>query len=173
VDDTHEMSYSDNLTSNIAAKCPQLLYRLKRGELPNVLDPPVIWILIGTNDQADRCSDEAILMGIIGISQYLNAQRPYARIVINSILPKPHPITREWEGTQYYNSVNWINQRLECYVQSLEDVEYFDATSIFQNDQGLIPLELIPDGIHPSGKGTRLWSEAILRRLEQILDGDR
>jgi lysophospholipase L1-like esterase len=149
-----------------------LLYRLKRGELPDVLDPPVIWILIGTNDQADRCSNEAILMGIIGISQYIHSQRPYARIVINGILPKPNPITREWKGTQYYNSVIWINQRLECYVQSLEYVEYFDVMSIFQNEKGLIPAELIPDGIHPSAKGTRLWSDAMLRRVEQIMDGD-
>jgi lysophospholipase L1-like esterase len=136
-----------------------LLYRLKRGELPDVLDPPVIWILIGTNDQADR-------------SQYIHSQRPYARIVINGILPKPNPITREWKGTQYYNSVIWINQRLECYVQSLEYVEYFDVMSIFQNEKGLIPAELIPDGIHPSAKGTRLWSDAMLRRVEQIMDGD-
>lgn len=151
-------------------RCPQLLYRLQQGELPISLDPPVIWLLIGTNDQADHCSQESILVGIMNIAQYLQEQRPNARLVINGILPKPNPTSREWKDTKYYASVTWINQLLACYAEGLEGVEYFDPSFLFIDEEGLVPEDLIPDGIHPSGKGSRIWGEAILKRVEEIVE---
>ena len=147
-----------------------MLYRLQHGELSSSLDPAVIWLLIGTNDQADHCSQEAILMGIINIAQYLQEQRPNATLVINGILPKPNPTSRKWKGTKYYNSVTWINQRLACYAKGLDRVEYFDPEFLFVDEEGLIPVDLVPDGIHPSGKGSRIWAEAMLQRIDEIMD---
>ena len=64
-----------------------MLYRLQNGELPDTLNPKVFWILIGTNDLgAYQCSAEAVAAGNIRIVQELQAKRPRAKIVLNSIL---------------------------------------------------------------------------------------
>jgi lysophospholipase L1-like esterase len=110
------------------------------------------------------------LVGIIHVAQYIQFRRPSARVVINGILPKPNPASRKWEGTRYYSAIAWINDKLHCYAQGLENVEYFDASNLFSDENGLIKEDLMPDGVHPSGKGARIWGEAILQRLEQILD---
>jgi lysophospholipase L1-like esterase len=152
------------------------LYRLQHGELVNCPDyeSPVIWVLIGTNDQSDHCSPESILIGILNIANYLQEQRPNARIVLNSILPKPNPTSREWtsQTNKYYDPVTWINQRLACYAQgAAPSVEYFDSSWLFVTpDDGLVPEDLMPDGLHPSGKGARIWGEAILKRVEEIVE---
>jgi len=131
----------------------------------------VIWLLIGTNDQVEHCSPESILIGILNIAQYLQEQRPNARIVLNSLLPKPNPTSREWKGTKYYNSITWINQRLACYAQGSTAVEYFDASWLFvMEGTGTVPKDLMPDGLHPSGKGSRIWAEEILKRVEDITE---
>ncbi|KAI2505367.1 platelet-activating factor acetyltransferase [Fragilaria crotonensis] len=150
-------------------RCPQLLYRLRYGELPTSLHPLVIWLLIGTNDQADNCSKESILIGIINIANFLQEQRPGVRLVINGILPKPNPVSREWKDTKFYASVTWINERLACYAEGQEGVEYFDPAFLFQDENGRVPKDLLPDGIHPSAKGARIWAEAILLRSESII----
>lgn len=156
-------------------QCPQLLYRLQHGELPKSLDPPVMWLLIGTNDQADHCSQESILIGILNIAQYLQDQKPNARIVLNSILPKPNPTSRQWHAqNKYYDSVLWINQRLSCYAEGEVNVEYFDASRLFVNAaDDVVPVDLMPDGLHPSGRGSRIWGEAILKRVEEIVEEQR
>lgn len=156
-------------------QCPQLLYRLQNGELPSSLDPPVIWLLIGTNDLYDNCSRESTLVGIVNIVQYLSDQRPHAHIVINSILPKPNPSSREWEGTsRNYPAITWINERLACYAKGMSknNVEYFDASMLFLDDADgtTVPQDVMPDGVHPSGKGSRIWGEAILKRVEEIME---
>lgn len=110
-------------------------------------------------------------MGIVNIVQYLLDQRPHAHIVINGILPKPNPTSREWKGTRNYPAITWINERLACYAEGMatSTVEYFDASMLFlDNDDA--PQDLMPDGVHPSGKGSRIWGEAILKRVEEIME---
>jgi lysophospholipase L1-like esterase len=131
----------------------------------------VIWLLIGTNDQADNCSQESILIGIINIANILKEQRPGAHLVINGILPKPNPISRQWKGTKFYDSITWINQRLACYAEGQEGVEYFDPAFLFQDSNGHITKDLLPDGLHPSAKGARIWAEAISKRVDTIIKG--
>jgi lysophospholipase L1-like esterase len=168
--------YTNSFYHHFLSQCPQLLYRLQHGELVNCPDyeSPVIWVLIGTNDQSDHCSPESILIGILHIANYLQEQRPNARIVLNSILPKPNPTSREWtsQTNKYYDPVTWINQRLACYAQgAAPNVEYFDSSWLFVTpDDGLVPEDLMPDGLHPSGKGARIWGEAILKRVEEIVE---
>ena len=56
-------------------RCSQLLYRVQNGELPMTLSVPIVWINIGTNDLPDRCSEDAIVAGIVSVAREV-ASRP-------------------------------------------------------------------------------------------------
>ena len=80
---------------NAAAKSPNLLWRLKNGEMPYGLTPRVWWIGIGINDLSMKgCSEEVVLLGILRVVEEIQLSHPDDVIVINSILP----VQRNQEG---------------------------------------------------------------------------
>jgi lysophospholipase L1-like esterase len=149
----------------------QLLYRLQNGELPSIFSPKVWWVLIGTNDLSDSCSAEATLMGILAVLEEIRLQRPSAKIVINSILPRPRNSVGTLSGIVWIKSV-WINQRLECYASGYSNLEYFDASDIFLNKDHTkaIKNHYAPDWIHPSAFGTQKWGEAIVEKVKELIN---
>lgn len=137
--------------------CPNLLWRIQNGELPEALNPKLFWLLIGTNDLSYECSEEVILIGILRIVQELLDHKPDSLIVINGILPRtvgkdgllhhvhPNPSSstpshNEVEGpTQdklkhkfdYWPSIQGINRELKSFSLKHDRVEFFDGANIF------------------------------------------
>jgi len=65
-----------------------VLWRIKNGELPENLNPKVIWLLIGTNDLSlKQCSEEVVLLGILRVIEEIEALKPNTKIVVTGILP--------------------------------------------------------------------------------------
>jgi len=138
--------------------CPNLLWRIQNGELPQELNPKMFWLLIGTNDLTYECSEEVILIGILRIVQELLDRKSDSLIVINGILPRtigndgllhhrhryssplssPH---NEAKGQakedkrkaklDYWPSIQGINRELKNFSLKHDRVEFFDASNIF------------------------------------------
>ena len=67
---------------------PNVLWRLLHGEMPPQFQPKIWWISLGMNDLARmQCSEEIVVLGILRVVEEIMEQRPYAHIVINSVLP--------------------------------------------------------------------------------------
>jgi len=152
-------------------RCPQLLYRLKWGEMPDSLQPKIWWLLIGTNDLADNCSKETILVGTIGIVMEIRKKRPDSTIVVNGILPRPDNAmgvlgTREHS---FWKIISWINDRISCFTDGMDRVVFFNASDIFITTEGNIDLTLMPDCLHPNGKGGDKWGTAMVEKIKEIL----
>lgn len=139
--------------------CPNLLWRIQNGELPEALNPKVFWLLIGTNDLSYQCSEELILIGILRIVQELLDHKTDSVIVINGILPRAtddgllHHVQTESNLSMlshnsrnevgdleknnpetkidYWPSIQGINRELKNFSLKHDRVEYFDAASIF------------------------------------------
>jgi lysophospholipase L1-like esterase len=147
-----------------AEQCRNALYRLQDGVLGDDDDsssfsPKVFWLLIGTNDLGGKwCSVDAIVAGNIAIVEELKRQRPNATVVVNGLLPR---LPWLWK----YELL--INERLECYANMTEGVEYFDATDIFMMPDGT--LQNLEDNLHPSVEGHRLWGTAIVEKVLEIV----
>jgi lysophospholipase L1-like esterase len=143
-----------------AEQCRHALYRLQDGVLGNSFSPKVFWLLIGTNDLAVKwCNVDALVAGNIAIVEELLKLRPdTATIVINSLLPRHSSL---WK----YELL--INERLECYANVTEGVEFFDATDIFMMSNRT--LQNLEDGLHPSVEGHRLWGTAIVEKVLEIV----
>ena len=145
-----------------------MIFRLQNGELPTNLNPKVWWLLIGTNDLgADNCSVESIVAGNLAIIKEIQRRRPDKKIVLNSLLPR----TRREDGSldDLWGRIVQVNQCLEGFAQRMEGVEFFNATNIFLKDEGNIDLDLLPDRLHPSGMGARLWGKQIVKHVKHML----
>eukprot|EP00549_Striatella_unipunctata_P001410 CAMPEP_0118677158 /NCGR_PEP_ID=MMETSP0800-20121206/2464_1 /TAXON_ID=210618 ORGANISM="Striatella unipunctata, Strain CCMP2910" /NCGR_SAMPLE_ID=MMETSP0800 /ASSEMBLY_ACC=CAM_ASM_000638 /LENGTH=307 /DNA_ID=CAMNT_0006572785 /DNA_START=78 /DNA_END=1001 /DNA_ORIENTATION=- len=162
-----------------------LLYRVLNGEMvggvrsirtkkkalpPGRTDnPKVFWLLVGTNDLSDDCSREAILVGILNIVMQLRRLRPRATVVVNGILPR--------ESFIFGETINWVNRQLRCYADLFdtttrtgrlfdEKFDFFDATGLFLNDDRTdVNFEIMPDGLHPSPKGYKIFQEQIRQHV--------
>ena len=151
-------------------RCPQLLYRLREGEMPDSLQPKVWWLLIGTNDLGDYCSQEGILVGTIQIVFEIRKKRPDATIVVNGILPRPgNALGDLFAGKQFWRKITWINDRLSCFADGQDRVEFFNATDLFLTSDGKVDIEVMPDLLHPNGKGASIWGVAIAQKVKAII----
>lgn len=145
----------------------QLLYRLQNGEMPSTLQPELWWVLVGTNDKGgDQCKNEEVIVGIIHNVDFILQERPLATVVINSLMPRGNMNRLYW-----WDDYTAINKALECYASEQEQVEFFNATSLFVTKDGkALNTTLMPDELHPEEIGSWVWGRAIVAKVQEILD---
>jgi lysophospholipase L1-like esterase len=167
-----------------------LLWRIQNGELPDNLQAPVIWLLIGTNDFGRTwCSSELVVIGIIRVVEELLRLRPGSTIVINSLLPrsfhKKGYVTKGRKGRWWRSSrpalpplwddIESVNDELESYAANRRHVVYINTVTLFFMDPTVpedhlrIDKSLMPDFLHPSEKGYKLWGEKVVEKLEHLV----
>lgn len=159
-----------------------MLWRINNGELPGKLNPAVFWLLIGTNDIGKTwCSPELVVIGIIRIVEEIRRKKPAATVVINGLLPRtfdkggyvakvgraPRLKVSVWED------IKAINDELKFYASYRDRVEFFETSVFFKDSKAptaklQIDHELMPDNLHPSSKGYRLWGEEIVAKLREL-----
>jgi lysophospholipase L1-like esterase len=147
--------------------CPNLLYRLKHGELPDGLSPSIFWVLIGTNDYASHCDMNQITAGILRVVERLREARPETRVVLNSLLPRgKDPLFR----SRAWTALTAVNHRLECYASQHEGVSFFNATDLFLIDGGtMVNRKIMPDFLHPNAQGYQSWGQEIVATARELL----
>eukprot|EP00558_Chaetoceros_sp_UNC1202_P007532 CAMPEP_0197234540 /NCGR_PEP_ID=MMETSP1429-20130617/2265_1 /TAXON_ID=49237 /ORGANISM="Chaetoceros sp., Strain UNC1202" /LENGTH=400 /DNA_ID=CAMNT_0042692979 /DNA_START=35 /DNA_END=1237 /DNA_ORIENTATION=+ len=169
-----------------------LLWRLQNGEMPQSLHPKVFWLLIGTNDLGNSwCSPEATLLGILRVVEEIRSQKPGATIVVNSIFPRSYhkkgyvsltkrlrdnaKLLRKDNPPPLWNAIKDINEKLKEYCAQHDNVEYFDTNDMFFMDplasekELRIDEELMPDFLHPSSGGYKLWGDKIVDKLDELI----
>lgn len=150
----------DAMALGIAAdRIPNLLFRIQAGQYAQLLKPRMWWVLIGSNDMAmGWCNEDAVLAGNIAIVEEIRASQPDAVIVINSILPRlPKELQPHIDG---------LNARLRDYACETQDVYFFNATSIFRDEEGNV--RHLPDGVHPDGSSSWIWAREIAATVQEL-----
>ena len=95
--------------------------------MPINLNPPVFWILIGTNDFGNTwCTPEMVLVGILTVVQYIQSHKPHATIVVNGLLPR----TYDRDGFLMHTNQFLVNEELNKYCDTHSNFLYFDATDV-------------------------------------------
>ena len=173
-----------------------LLWRIQNGgELPDTLQSPIFWLLIGTNDLGNTwCSPDAVVLGILRNVLELRKRYPGSIIVLNALLPrsfakngdpyKGKKVSSKKYLPELYSAILDINKTLKAYAEQHENVEYFDVNYLFfqnavENDIGIehnekkkkavINQELMYDFLHPSPKGYDLIGDAIAEKIDTLL----
>ena len=121
--------------------------------------------MIGTNDLIVDCDMDAIVAGVITIAEEILRRderiRRYdaAHVVINSLFPRV-----ELYDDPLWQTIQTINSRLECYAETIEGIEFFNATDLFVSGGQVNKDMFDADQIHLSVRGATLWEEAIVEK---------
>ena len=121
--------------------------------------------MIGTNNTGHRQdSPECTAKGIETILDELGEKLPDTEVLLLAIFPRGE--TPDNELRQLNNE---INQRIESFADG-ERIHFMDINSVFLDDNGNLPEEIMPDELHPNEYGYQLWAEAMLPAIREHLD---
>jgi lysophospholipase L1-like esterase len=140
-----------------------VLWRLQNGELDGI-QPKVVMLMIGTNNsnRQDNTAEE-IADGIKAIVKEVRKQSPRTKVLLLGIFPrgaKPNP---QREKLQQVNEI----------IAKLDDngktVKYLDLADKFLEKDGTLSKEIMPDYLHLSAKGYRIWADAVKGPIKELL----
>jgi len=138
-----------------------VLWRLEHDEVKGI-NPKVAVVMIGTNNvQADPPDD--IAEGITAIVKSLRDKLPTTKILLLGVFPRsPEPdIARE--------RIKAINNKIKELGHG-KNVNYLDISQSFLNADGTISKEVMPDFLHLSPRGYRIWADAIEPTLWTMME---
>ncbi len=138
-----------------------LLWRLDHGEVDGI-HPKVVVLLIGTNNLVSHTPAE-IAEGITAIVSKLREKLPASRILLLGLFPRsasPNDPPRI--------RLQAVNARI-AHLDDGRHVRYLDLGSHFLNADGTLSPEIMPDLLHLSGKGYRLWADAMEPTLGRMM----
>ncbi len=137
-----------------------VIWRLRNGELEGI-QPKLVVLMIGTNN-SDPAED--IALGIKTIIKDINERSPVSRILLLAIFPRGEkPAGREKNEA--------VNKIISGYADNRRIV-FQDINASFLTADGTLGKDIMPDLLHPNEKGYRIWAEAIIDTVKQMLQED-
>ncbi len=140
-----------------------LLWRITNGELEGI-HPKVVVIMIGTNNIGGNPADrpEWAAAGVKKIVETVRAKLPEAKILLLGVFPRGD------KKDPHYEQIKEIN-RIISKLGDGAKVHYLDIGKVFLDANGEIPLDVMPDRLHPSAKGYELWYGAMQPTLDRMM----
>jgi lysophospholipase L1-like esterase len=139
-----------------------VLWRLDHGELDGI-HPKVAVVMIGTNNISANSPDE-IAAGIKLIVGRIRDRLPKTKVLLLGIFPRSQtPDARR-------DRVRAVNAQIKG-LDDGQSVRFLDITSTFVKPDGSISQDVMPDYLHLTPKGYRLWAEAIEPTLWEMMEG--
>lgn len=143
-----------------------VLWRIEHGELDGY-KAKVIVLMIGTNNTGHRPREEETPVDtIVGINEILHnirKRQPQAKIVLHPILPRGEKPTDEKRVR---------NEIVNAAIRQLADeqnVFWCDFNAFLLESNGTLSKEIMPDFLHPSGKGQKIWAKALQPLINRLL----
>lgn len=145
-----------------------VLWRIDNGEL-NGLQPKVTVIMIGTNNTGVNTAPE-ISAGIRKLVGEVRAKLPQTKILLLAVFPRG-PRTQDEAAKKDAEKKMAIINDINKDIAKLDDgknVKFLDIGPKFLVN-GAIPMDVMPDQLHPNAKGYQIWAEAMQPTLEAML----
>jgi beta-glucosidase len=136
-----------------------VLWRLDHGNIEGI-SPKLAVIMIGTNNAGTNTSQE-IADGVETIVKKLRKELPETKLLVLGIFPR---------GEDKSNKARQVNEGANEKIAKLADdkmIFYQDLAPVFLNDDGTLSKEIMPDLLHLSEKGYRIWGESIEPKVAQ------
>lgn len=138
-----------------------VMYRLANGELDNVR-PRVIVLLIGTNDLSNGISPDAIGQNIQSILSEIKRKTPETTVILLGLFPRGEL------GAPVRQSIIEVNDRLKQFDNG-GSVRFLDLGKAFLKADGTLPLAVMPDTLHLSENGYRIWADGMRPLLDECM----
>ena len=140
-----------------------VLWRLDNGEIDGI-QPRAAVVMIGTNNMISNTPDE-IAEGVRLIVKRLRDKLPKTKILLLAIFPRSPSVEDPIRA-----KVKQTNERIAKLADG-KDVRYLDIGPAFLESDGSIATATMPDFLHLTPKGYRLWADAIEPTLWEMTEG--
>lgn len=144
-----------------------VLWRLTNEEIDGI-SPELLVMMIGTNNLAHnpRQAPVDVADGIKTLVETIKAKQPKAKILLLGIFPRDEQPTGELR--KKVAETNAIISKLD---DGGATVKFLDIGPKFLDDKGVLSKEIMPDSLHPNGKGQEIWAAAIKPIVDEMLKG--
>lgn len=151
------LGFSGDRTENV-------LWRLQHGAIKG-MSPKLAVIMIGTNNTGHRQDPpEEIAAGIRAIVDELRSQLPETKLLLLAIFPRD--ATSDGELRQINDAANKL---IAKFVDD-EHIFFLDINDKFLTDDGVLEKDIMPDLLHPNGKGYTIWAEAMEPMVKKLME---
>jgi lysophospholipase L1-like esterase len=141
-----------------------VLWRMQNGELEG-FKAKLIVLMLGTNNTAANPVGQ-IIDGNRLIVEEFKKQQPQAKVLVLGIFPRNN--ARAPEQTPVLNAtIKAINTGLAQFADN-KQVFYMDIGDKFLVN-GVVPVDVMADGLHPTAKGYQIWADAILPTVKELM----
>lgn len=160
-----EEHYSDRNAINLGFggdRTEHVIWRLERGNLGNY-KPKVAVVMIGTNNTGHKMQKPSeVAAGVEKILQILEEKSPQTKVLLLGVFPRGrHPYDE-----MRLNNVA-INQSIRQFADG-ERVHFLDLSPAFLQVDDSLTADIMPDALHLSPKGYRIWAEAMEPALKAL-----
>lgn len=142
-------------------KTEHVLWRLQNGNLDGI-QPKALMLMIGTNNTG-RDTAPQIAEGIAAIVKEIQQRSPATKILLLAVFPrseKPEAPARA--------KIAEIN-RIIAGLDDGQKVFFLDIGQKFLQPDGSLSKEIMPDFLHLSPAGYKIWADAVQPKLEELL----
>lgn len=155
--DMVNMGFSGDRTQHV-------LWRFDHGEIDGI-SPEAAMIMIGTNNsnRADNTAQE-IGDGIVAICATLRARLPETQLLLLAVFPRGETPSDQRVKNDTASAI------AAQFAESDPMIHYLDISSAFLTDDGTLPVEVMPDLLHPNGRGYSIWAAAVEEKLNELLE---
>jgi lysophospholipase L1-like esterase len=143
-----------------------VLWQVDHGELDGI-HPPVVVLLIGTNNHTDTV--EQIAGGIGMVVARVHAKLPDTKLLLLGIFPRGRDPSKPTVV-----AVRDKIRRVNAELARLDDgrrTRYLDVGDRFLSADGTISEDVMRDTLHPSAKGYQIWADAMQPLLDEMMKG--
>ena len=138
-----------------------VLWRMQNGELDG-FKAKLIVLMLGTNNlRRNEIAD--IAAGDAAIVAEFRKRQPQAKVLVLGVFPR---------GGAADNDYRPMIRELNGHLARLADnksVFYLDIGEKFLAADGALPVDIMPDGLHPNLKGYQIWSAATVDRVKELM----
>lgn len=155
----YNLGFSGDRTENV-------LWRLEHGEVEGI-DPELTVLMIGTNNTGHRQDPpQETALGVERILEELGERLPDTKVLMLAIFPR---------GAAPDDSLRQLNNDINGRIATLADNEqvyFLDINDAFLDENGNLPLDVMPDSLHPNERGYEIWAEEMNPELNRLLEGE-
>lgn len=146
-----------------------LIWRIDHGELDGI-HPKVVVLLIGTNNSGAHTAAQ-IVAAKTKIVRLMREKLPGAKVLLLAIFPRGRHPNRDGtvdSGVERMAVINAVNVELAKFEDG-KNVRFLNLNACFLEPGGTISTRLMPDQLHLSAAGYKLWAEAMRPLLTELM----
>jgi beta-glucosidase len=142
-----------------------VIWRLDNGNIEGI-SPKLAVIMIGTNNAGSN-TPEQIAEGIKVIVERLRKKLPKMKVLVLGIFPR---------GTNDSDKRRQVNMATNKIVEKMADgkmVHYLNIGEKFLDDKRVLHRKIMPDLLHLTEGGYKIWAEAIEPTVSRLMEEEK